>query len=60
MILTIGIVSVPLDLFRWNGNVLSVFSAFCVEVAVDVLDFSRIAVRIIATASRRIVGHVPC
>jgi hypothetical protein len=55
----IGIVPVPLYLLRWNGNVLSVLPAFCVEVAVKVLDFSRVAVRLIATAQRRIVGHVP-
>ena len=55
----IGVVPVPLYLFRWNGNVLSVFSAFCVDVAIDVLDFSRVAVRIIATAGGRIVGHAP-
>ena len=60
MISAIWIVSVPLYLFRWNGNVLSVFSAFCVDVAVDVLDFGRVAVRVIATADGRIVGHVPC
>ena len=59
MISAIGIVPVQLDLFRWNGNVLSVLSAFCVDVAVDVLDFGRIAVRVIATADGRIVGHVP-
>ena len=60
MISAIWIVSVPLYLPRWNGNVLSVFSAFCVDVAVDVLDFGRVAVRVIATADGRIVGHVPC
>jgi hypothetical protein len=55
----IGIVPIPLYLFRWNGNVLSVFSAFCVDVAVNVLDFSRVAVRLIATANGGTVGHVP-
>src|SRR6266849_948345 len=60
VISAIRIVSVPLDLFLWNGNEFSVLSAFCVDVAVDVLDFSRIAVRIIATAHGWIVGHVPC
>jgi hypothetical protein len=55
----IGIVPVPLYLLRWNGDVLSVLPAFGVEVAVKVLDFSRVAVRLIATAQRRIVGHVP-
>jgi hypothetical protein len=55
----IGIVPVALYLFRWNGNVLAVLSAFCVDVAVNVLDFSRVAVRLVATANGRIVGHVP-
>jgi hypothetical protein len=59
VISAIGIVSVPLYLFRWNANVFSIFSAFCVDVAVDVLDFGRVAVSIIATADGRIVGHVP-
>jgi hypothetical protein len=60
MISAIGIVPVPLDLLRWNKNVLPVFSALRVNFAVNVLDFSRVAVRLIATAGRRIVGHVPC
>jgi hypothetical protein len=55
----IGIVPVPLYLFRRNGYVLPVFSAFCVDVAVNVLDFSRVAVRLVATANGRIVGHAP-
>ena len=36
---TIGIVPIPLHLLMWNGNVLSVFAAFRVDVAVNVLDF---------------------
>jgi hypothetical protein len=59
VISAIGIVSIPLYLFRWNGNVLSVFPAFCVDVAVNVLDFSWVAIRIIATADGRMVGHAP-
>jgi hypothetical protein len=55
----IGIVPVALYLFRWNGNVLAVLSTFCVDVAVNILDFSRVAVRLVATANGRIVGHVP-
>ena len=60
MISAIGIVSIPLDLFGGNENVLSVFSALCVDVAIDVLDFGRIAVRIVATAGVRMIGHMPC
>src|SRR3954447_9444821 len=56
----IRIVSVPLYLVRWNANKSSVFSAFCVDAAVIVLDLRRVAVRIVATTSRWIVGHVPC
>ena len=59
MVSAIGIVPVPLYLFRWNGNVLAVFSASCVDVAVNELDFSGIAVRFVATAKGRIVGHAP-
>jgi hypothetical protein len=56
----IGIVPVPLYLLRRNGNEFSVFSTFCVDVAVNILDLSRVAVRLIATANGRIIGHVPC
>jgi hypothetical protein len=54
-----------LSLFRstfsgGNGNVLAVLPALCVDAAVDALNFSRIAVRIVATANGRIIGHVPC
>ena len=59
MVSAIGIVPVALYLFSWNGNVLAVFSASCVDVAVNVPDLSRVAVRLVATANGRIVGHVP-
>ena len=59
MIPAIGIVPVVLYLFSWNGNVLAVLSASCVDLAINVLDFSRVAVRLVATANGRIVGHVP-
>ena len=59
MIPAVGIVPVVLYLFSWNGNVLAVFSASCVDVAVNVPDLSRVAVRLVATANGRIVGHVP-
>jgi hypothetical protein len=60
MVSAIGIVPGPLHLLRWNANVFSVFSALCVDVAIDVLDFSRVAVRIVATAGGWIIGHAPC
>jgi hypothetical protein len=59
VISAIRIVSVPLYLFSWNANKPSVLSAFCVDAAVNVLDFRRVTVRIVATANRWIVGHVP-
>ena len=59
MIPAVGIVSIPLDLFRRNRNVLSVFPALCVDGAVDVFDFGRIAVRIIAAAGVRVIRHMP-
>jgi hypothetical protein len=59
VISAIRIVSVSLHLFGRDGNVLSVFSALCVDVAVDVLDFGRVAVGIIATAGGRMIWHVP-
>jgi hypothetical protein len=59
VISAIRIVSIPLDFFRRNEDVFSVFSALGVDVAIDVLDFGRITVRIIATANRRMVGHMP-
>ena len=59
MISAIRIVPVPLYLFRWNGNVFSVLPALCVDVSIDILDFSRVAVRLIAAAGGGIIGHVP-
>jgi hypothetical protein len=59
VISAIGIVPVPLYFFSRNPNVLSVLSAFCEDVAIDVLDVSRVAVRIIAATGGRIIGHVP-
>jgi hypothetical protein len=55
----IGIVPIPLYPFRWNGNAVSVFLAFCVNVTVNEFDLSRVAVRIIATAGERVIGQVP-
>lgn len=60
VISAIEIVPVSLYLFRRNANVPSVFSAFCVDVPVNVLDFGRVAIRIIAAADGRIATHVPC
>jgi hypothetical protein len=59
MVSAVRVVSIPLDLLRWNGNVFSILSAFCVDVAIDVLDFSRIAVGVITAADGRMIGHAP-
>ena len=60
MVSAVGIVPIVFYLLRWNKNVLPVFSAFCVDAAVHVFDFGRVAIRLVATAKGRIVGHVPC
>src|SRR5438874_978774 len=53
MVSAIGIVPVAFDL-RWSDqNVLPVFPAPRVDVAADVLDLGRIAIRIVAAASGR-------
>ena len=59
MIPAIGIVPVVLYLFSRNGNVLAVLSASCVDLAVNVFDFRRVTVRLVATANGRVVGHAP-
>jgi hypothetical protein len=59
MVLAIGIVHPPLQLFRWNKDVFSVLSAPCVDSAVIEFDVSGVAVRLVATAKGRIIGHVP-
>ena len=59
MVSAIGIVPIPLHFLRWNKNVLPVFSALWVDIAVNEFDFGRIAVGVVATAGRGIVGHMP-
>ena len=59
MVSSVGIVPVALHLLGWNWNVPSVFPALREDVAIDVLDFGRIAVRVIATTHRRMIRHVP-
>jgi hypothetical protein len=56
----VGIVPVPLDLLRWNGNVVPVLSSLRVDIAVKIHDLSWIAVRVIATTGGRVIGHAPC
>jgi hypothetical protein len=60
MVSAIRVISIPLDLLRRYGNVFSILSALCVDVAVDVSDLGRIAVRVITAADGRMIGHAPC
>src|SRR5215475_1458178 len=55
----IGIVPSVLYFWRRNQNVFSVFSAFCVNPAIDKFDVGRIAVGVVAAAQRWIVRHMP-
>src|SRR5256885_6355066 len=59
MIPAVRIVPVALYLLRGNGNVFPVLPPPRVDVAADVLDFSRVAVRLVAAALGRIIRHVP-
>jgi len=59
MVSAIGIVPIPLHFLRRNKNVLPVFSALCVDITVKEFDFGRVAVRVVTTAGRGIVGHMP-
>jgi hypothetical protein len=52
VISSIRIIPIAFHLFARNENVLPVFSTFGVDVSVNLLDFSRVAVRVVATASR--------
>src|SRR5262249_448186 len=54
----IGIVPIALDLLWRDENVLPVLSAPRVDVATEVPDFGRVAIRIITTASVGIIRHV--
>src|SRR3974390_2269656 len=56
----IGIIPIALDFLRGNENVLPVLPAPRVNVAADVVDLSRVAISIVATAADGIVRHVPC
>src|SRR5208337_4118411 len=55
----IGIVPIALYFLRGNENVLPVLPAPRVNVAADVPDLGRVAIRIIAAAAGGIIRHVP-
>jgi hypothetical protein len=59
MISSIRIIPIAFHFFGRDQDVLAVFSTLGVDVSVNVLDFSRVAIRVVATASRWIVGHAP-
>jgi hypothetical protein len=59
MVSPIGIVPVVLYLSRRNQNVFAIFSALCVDAAIDIFDVGRITVRVVAATQRRIIGHPP-
>jgi hypothetical protein len=59
VIAAVGIIPVPLYFLGWNENVFPVLPALRIDLAVDRFDFGRVAVRIVATAERRIIRHVP-
>ncbi|WFU41316.1 hypothetical protein QA640_01910 [Bradyrhizobium sp. CB82] len=59
MIAAVGVIPVPLYFLGRNENVFPVLPALRIDLAVDRFDFGRVAVRIIATAERRVIRHVP-
>ena len=59
MVPAVGIVPIPLELFRRDKNVFSVFPALGVDVAVGVLDLGRIAIRVVAATNVRTIWHMP-
>jgi hypothetical protein len=59
VIAAVGIIPVPLYFLGRDENVFPVLPALRIDLAVDRFDFGRVAVRIVATAERRIIRHVP-
>jgi len=59
MVATVGIVPVSLDFLDRDQDVFPVLPAPRVDLAVDVADLGRVAIRAVAAAQHRIVGHVP-
>jgi hypothetical protein len=59
VIAAVGIIPVPLYFLGRNENVFPVLPALRIDLAVDRFDFGRVAVRIVATAERRIIRHMP-
>src|SRR5258705_13969936 len=59
MVSAIRTVPVALDLRCGDQNVIPVLPAPRVDVATDIFDLGRVAVRLVAAAPGGIVGHVP-
>ena len=59
MVSAIGIVPVALDLRCRDQNVIPILPAPCVDVATDILDLGRVAIRLVAAAPGGIIRHVP-
>jgi hypothetical protein len=60
VISAVRIVSIVLYLFRRNEDVLPVFSPLCIDAAINVFYFGRVAVRVVAATSPRMIRHAPC
>src|SRR5271166_1593012 len=60
MVPAIGIVTIALYFLCRDENVLPVLPAPRIDVAADVLDLGRVAIRIITAAAGGIIRHVPC
>jgi hypothetical protein len=59
MVSTIRVVPVALDLPGRNQDVIPVLPAARVDVAADIFDLGRVAVRLVAAAPGGIIRHVP-
>ena len=59
MVSAVWVVPVSLHFLRRDRNVSSVLPAPRIDLAVDVLDVGRIAVRAVAATEARIIRHVP-
>ena len=59
MVSAIGIVPIALDFLWRDQNVLPVFPAPRIDIAADIFDLGRIAIRIVAAAPGGTIRHVP-
>ena len=59
MVSAIGIVPIALDFLWRDQNVLPVFPAPRIDIAADIFDLGRIAIRIVAATPGGTIRHVP-